>query len=413
MASRGAVDVFPAVVFGAVGRPMRGFEGCAPSAAVRGADQLAVEPHHGLRVLWDGPFTALCPTPPLLCQLQLVFLLLLGLLVPLSVRPIRGAHELGPLILGIPVVLVLLAGHRPQWLPLVVYALLNWGTLAPLTLFSPLTRPPHAHDHAEDPQGAEDHTQHGHQIIHWLGHEPCLHSDLNGGLHDGAVVALGESADDGAGRLLDPTVVRLLVLLEGNGHLNCILVGVGKLTKNQQRILLGKVPCGGQIPQLRAHVLHCCCYGQLVPVEDKCDVGTTVVQVARVGLTLAVDWWYRLRAGTEAPLVAGGRKAGQEVVLQALPTPWAGCTLSAWGSWQQARPSATHHLGALYFAVDALAGIAVFLPAAAMRELQSGVMTRFPNAYKLLASRPRASERTNAAEAVDLIYTRGSISTGR
>lgn len=51
-------------------------------------------------------------------------------------------------------------------------------------------------------------------LTHRLRHDPCLHFDLDDSQHDGAVVALGQRADDGAGRLLDPTVVRLLVLLE-------------------------------------------------------------------------------------------------------------------------------------------------------------------------------------------------------
>lgn len=39
------------------------------------------------------------------------------------------------------------------------------------------------------------------------------------------------------------------------------------------------------------------------------------------------------------------------------------------------------YLCALYFAINTLAGVAVFLPAATMRELQSSIMTRLPNAY--------------------------------
>lgn len=52
-------------------------------------------------------------------------------------------------------------------------------------------------------------------LTHRRRHDPRLHFDLDDSQHDGAVVALGQRADDGAGRLLDPTVVRLLVLLEG------------------------------------------------------------------------------------------------------------------------------------------------------------------------------------------------------
>lgn len=45
-----------------------------------------------------------------------------------------------------------------------------------------------------------------------------LHFDLHHGQHDGAVVAFGQRADDGAGRLLDLSSIAVLrpsVLLEG------------------------------------------------------------------------------------------------------------------------------------------------------------------------------------------------------
>lgn len=39
------------------------------------------------------------------------------------------------------------------------------------------------------------------------------------------------------------------------------------------------------------------------------------------------------------------------------------------------------YLCTLYFAINTLTGVAVFFPAAAVRELESSIMTRLPDAY--------------------------------
>lgn len=53
------------------------------------------------------------------------------------------------------------------------------------------------------------------------------------------------------------------------------------------------------------------------------------------------------------------------------------------------------YLCTIYFAINTLAGIAVFLPAAAMRELQSSIMTRLPNAYDWITQQKRISKSNN------------------
>lgn len=45
------------------------------------------------------------------------------------------------------------------------------------------------------------------------------------------------------------------------------------------------------------------------------------------------------------------------------------------------------YLCTLYFAIITLTGVAVFLPAAAMRELQSSIMTCLPNAYDCITQK--------------------------
>lgn len=110
--------------------------------------------------------------------------------------------------------------------------------------------------------------------------------------------------------------------------------------------------------------------------------------------------------------MARGREAHQEVVLQAFTTSWTGVKLSPWRPGQKARPPATHHLGALHFAVDTLASVAFFLPAAAMRKLKSSIVTRLPNANKLLALRSGATKWADTSEAIDLIHTGGTVGAG-
>lgn len=151
----GIIDIFTVFLFWDEACPVGRFEGravAAARAAPRGADQLVVGPRCCLRVLLDGTLAPLC-SAPLLLELQL-FLLHLLLIFHAVAGPIRGAHELGALVLRIPVVLVLRPHHGPKWFPLVVDALLHGASLTPLALFSPLTGPPHADDDAEHPENA-------------------------------------------------------------------------------------------------------------------------------------------------------------------------------------------------------------------------------------------------------------------
>lgn len=159
LAGGGVIDIFTVVVLWAEACPVGCFEGrAAVAAAPHGADQPVLGPRCRFRVLLNWKLA------PLFHQLQL-FLLHLLLVVPACAGPIWGAHELGALVLCVPVVLVLRPGHRPQWFPLVVDALLHGHALPPLALFSPLTGPPHTDDDAEDPEYAQDDAQHGHQVV--------------------------------------------------------------------------------------------------------------------------------------------------------------------------------------------------------------------------------------------------------
>lgn len=231
----GVIDIITVFLLWDEACPVVRFEGRAACAAPRGADQLVVGLRCSLRVLLDGTLAPLHLTPPLR-ELQL-FLLHLLLIFPAVAGPIRGAHELGALVLRVPVVFVLRPCHRPKWFPLVVDTFLDGDGLAPLALFSTLAGPPDADDDAEHPEHAQDHAQNGHQVVHWLGHDRHLHFDLNDGEHDSAVVPSGQRADYGAGSLLDLTVVRLIILLERDGSFYRVLVFVGEVAENQQGVI--------------------------------------------------------------------------------------------------------------------------------------------------------------------------------
>ncbi len=161
LASGGVIYIFTVVVLWAEACQVGCFEGrdaAAASAAQCGADQPILGPRCRFSVLLDGKLAHLFH------QLQL-FLLHLLLILPACAGPIRGAHELGALVLRISVVLVQRPRHGPQWFPLVVDALLHGHALPPLTLFSPLTGPPYTDNDAEDPEYAQDNAQHGHQVV--------------------------------------------------------------------------------------------------------------------------------------------------------------------------------------------------------------------------------------------------------
>ncbi len=163
LAGGGVIDIFTVVVLWAEACPVGCFEGraaaaAAAAAAPRGADHPVLGPRCRFRVFLDGKLA------PLFHQLQL-FLLHLLLVLLACADPLRGAHELGALVLHVSVVLVLRPRHGPQRFPLVVDALLHRHALPPLALFSPLTGPPHADNDAEDPEYAQDDAQHGHQVV--------------------------------------------------------------------------------------------------------------------------------------------------------------------------------------------------------------------------------------------------------
>lgn len=305
----------------------------------------------------------------------------------------------------------------PQRLQLVVDGAVLRCRLS-LTLFLPLTGPPHTHHDTEDPQHTEHHAQHWHQVVHRLGHDLRLHFDLHHGQHDSAVVAFGQGTDDGTGSLLDLTTVSILlltILIIRHGNLHGVTVGVGQVTENEERAILSQGLGDGKVPQLRADVLHSGALWNFVSVKDECDAGTAVVQVTTVGFTLGVEGRRGVGGGTHAPLVAGLGEAGEELVFHTFlssrtrgTTVWTGTT-----SLQQAGPSATPYLRTAHNAVDTLAGITLLLPSTAVRELQAGVTTGLPDPYELLAVRPSPAQGTHTEEAVDLIHTGRTIGTGR
>lgn len=73
----------------------------------------------------------------------------------------------------------------------------------------------------------------------------------------------------------------------------------------------------------------------------------------------------------------------------------------------------TKHLCAVHFSVDAVAAVAFFLPAAAMRKLQPGIVAALSYAYELLTSGASSPKWTDAAVAVDLIHTGSTVGARR
>lgn len=160
LAHQGGADTFPAVVFGAVAwGPVWGFERGA--GAVQGADRCCSF------TVFPDCLLACLRSSALVAELQLGLRLLI-LVLPLA-RPTGRTHELFALLLGLPVVLLqvlllVLAHHDPERLPLVVHAVVRRPHV-PFALFSPFARPPDAHDDAEEAKQAEEHAEQRHQVI--------------------------------------------------------------------------------------------------------------------------------------------------------------------------------------------------------------------------------------------------------
>jgi len=157
LTSQDGIDIFPAVVFGAVAwGPVGCFVGW--TGTVHGTDHYSTGLHCSFGVLINWLLSRLCATT-LLLELKFAFRLLL---LPLATRPIGRAHELFALLLGIPVaflLLLLLTAHdEPEWLPLVVHVVACGRSRVPLLPFSPFSCPPNTYDNAEQAEQAEHHT---------------------------------------------------------------------------------------------------------------------------------------------------------------------------------------------------------------------------------------------------------------
>lgn len=324
LAELGCVEVFAAVVFGAVRRPVRRLH----RSAARGADHAAL-PHHPPVLLrhpdhHHGGGAPLLPS--LLVLLRLALAVLLQLTLGAVARPVEGgAHQLLAFVLNV-LVAVVLWRVAPQRLQLVV----DGGLLRSrrsFPLFLPLAGPPDADHDAEEPQQTEDHAQHWHQVGNGRTLHQHLHLHLHHRQHHRAVVAFGQSVGDGVGRLLDlPTVVvlRPAVLLKGHGDLHSVSSGVGQVTEDEEGSLFGQSPSHREIPQLRADVLHRSALRHFVLLEDERNVGTAVVKVTTVGLALRVERRRGVRRGADPPLVTRRREAGQKLMLYAVVTSGAG-----------------------------------------------------------------------------------------
>lgn len=84
-----------------------------------------------------------------------------------------------------------------------------------------------------------------------------------------------------------------------------------------------------------------------VSFEDERDAGAAVVKVTAVGLALGVQGSRRIGRGTNAPLVAGRREAGEELVLHTLVTSGAGRGVAVRGRQgllEETGPTTTPHL---------------------------------------------------------------------
>lgn len=101
-------------------------------------------------------------------------------------------------------------------------------------------------------------------------------------------------------------------------------------------------------------------------------MGTAVVKVTAVWLTLRVQRGRGVRGRAHAPAVTRRREAGEELMLDTLVTSRAGGGAGVrrgQGLREDAGPTATPHLGAADVSVSAVAGVTLLLPTAAVRKL--------------------------------------------
>lgn len=145
---------------------------------------------------------------------------------------------------------------------------------------------------------------------------------------------------------------------------------MGKVTEQEEGMVFCQASGVRKIPQLRADTLHCCSCWYFLPVEDECYAGTAVVQMPTVWLALGGHLWRRGSGhGANPPLMAWGGEAGEVAVFQTLLSSWASLSLILAWCLEPAGATTTQHLCTVHFAVDTLAAVALFVPAAAMGEL--------------------------------------------
>lgn len=188
-----------------------------------------------------------------------------------------------------------------------------------------------------------------------------------------------------------------------------------KVTEQEKGVVSSQAAGVWKIPQLVADVLHRRAWWYFVSVENKCYAATAVVQMPAVGLALGCCFRrWRPSHGTNPPLMARGSEASEVAVLQTLLSGWTRLpSLLPVRRVQPAGTATTQHLGTVHFAVGAVAAVTLLLPAAAVGKLQPSVVTALPNTNELLASDSRSAERTDTAEAVDLVHAGGAVGTGR
>lgn len=107
--------------------------------------------------------------------------------------------------------------------------------------------------------------------------------------------------------------------------------------------------------------------------------------------------------------MTGGREAAQVSVLHTLSACGTHLSLLLLRGREEAWTTTTEHLCAVHFSVDAVAAVAFFLPAAAVRKLQPGVVAGLSYAYELLTPGASSPKWTDAAVAIDLVHTSRTV----